>query len=73
MNQSLFAVGLLIFGFSLSILMPASMIRTWKELDYKPPAGGTVVMMMRALGLLILVAGLIILSGVVDITTMADS
>ncbi|VAX14813.1 hypothetical protein MNBD_NITROSPINAE04-1026 [hydrothermal vent metagenome] len=70
MNQSLFAVGLLIFGFSLMILMPASMIKSWRELDFRPPAGGAVIMLMRALGLFIIVSGLVILSGIVDITSV---
>ncbi len=70
MNQSLFAIGLLIFGFSLMILMPASMNKSWKELDFRPPAGGSVIMLMRFLGLLIMVSGLIILSGIVDIATI---
>jgi len=71
MNQSLFAVGLLIFGFSLMILMPASMIKSWKELDFRPPSGGAVIMMMRFLGLLIMVSGLVILSGIVDIVSVS--
>lgn len=70
MNQSLFAIGLLIFGFSLMILMPASMSKSWKELDFKPPSGGAVIMLMRTLGLFIMVFGLVILSGIVDIATV---
>ena len=70
MNQNLFAIGLLIFGFSLMILMPASMSKSWKELDFRPPAGVAVIMLMRALGLLIMVSGLIILSGIVDIVSV---
>lgn len=67
MNQELFAIGLLIFGFSLMILMPASMVKSWKDLDFKPPSGGSLIMLMRFLGLIIMVSGLVILSGIVDI------
>lgn len=70
MNQNLFAIGLLIFGFSLMILMPASMTRSWKELDFRPPSGGAVIMLMRFLGLLIMISGLVIFSGIVDIATV---
>jgi len=72
MNQSLFAIGLLIFGFSLMILMPASMTKAWKDLDFRPPAGGSVIMLMRALGLFIIISGLVILSGIVDITSVVN-
>jgi len=72
MNQSMFAIGLLIFGFSLMVLMPASMSKSWRELDFRPPAGGAVIMLMRALGLFIIVSGLLILSEMVDITAVID-
>ena len=71
MNQNLFAIGLLIFGFSLMILMPASMSKSWKELDFRPPSGRAVIMLMRFLGLFIMVSGLVILSGMVDIVSVS--
>lgn len=46
------------------------MTKAWKDLDFRPPAGGSVIMLMRALGLFIIVSGLVILSGIVDITSV---
>ena len=67
MNQDMFAVGLLIFGFSLAVFMPASTRRSWEILGSKPQGGEAVILMMRFLGLLVIAVGLVILAGMVDI------
>ncbi len=73
MNQNLFAAGLLIFGFSLLVFMPASMHKTWKDLDFKPPAGDVIVLMMRFLGLMVILFGLAVFSGAVDMSAMINN
>ncbi len=73
MNQNLFAAGLLIFGFSLLVFMPASMQKTWKDLDFKPPAGDAIVMMMRFLGLMVILFGLAVFTGAVDMSAMINN
>jgi hypothetical protein len=68
MNQSLFALGLFVVGFTLLYLMPASFHKNWKELGAKPPGGDSVVFMLRIMGALITLAAFIIASGAVDLT-----
>ncbi|MGK7346519.1 MAG: hypothetical protein ACNS63_12010 [Candidatus Nitrospinota bacterium M3_3B_026] len=66
-NELLFAVGLFVIGFTLLFLMPESMKRNWVELEYKPPAADTVVLMLRFLGLLLIIFGVAVLAGAVEI------
>lgn len=66
-TELLFAMGLFIIGFTLLFLMPESMKRHWAELEYKPPAADTVVLMLRFLGLLLIAFGVAVLSGAVEV------
>ncbi len=72
-QNSLFALGLFIFGFTLMILMPASMRKNWKLIGQKPVAGDTVILMMRFMGIIIIAAGALFLTGVVDIAPLASN
>ena len=70
MNNTLFAAGLFVFGFTLLFLMPASTQKSWKELGHKPPAGDSIILMMRFMGLLVIVFGVIALTGIVDLSSL---
>ncbi|VAX17015.1 hypothetical protein MNBD_NITROSPINAE01-1737 [hydrothermal vent metagenome] len=69
MNNTLLSAGLFVFGFTLLFLMPAGMMRTWKELGSKPIAGETTVLIMRFMGLLLIVAGVLFLLGIIDMAS----
>lgn len=73
MNQNLISLGLVVIGFTLFYLMPASMRKNWKEIGTKPPAGDAVLLLMRFMGLLTAAAGLVLMSGVVDLAKMAGN
>lgn len=73
MNQQLFAIGLFIIGFTLLFIMPASTIKSWKQLGCKPPGGDAVVFMMRFMGVLIIVFGAVILTGAIDIASLVPT
>lgn len=73
MNQNLVSLGLVVFGFTLFYLMPASMQKSWKDIGSKPPAGDAVLLLMRFMGLLAAAAGLIFLSGIIDLAKMAGN
>jgi len=70
MDNTLFAIGLFVFGFTLIFLMPASMQKSWKELNYKPPAGDTILLLMRFMGIFLLFAGAAFLSGAIDVSSV---
>ncbi len=71
MNTTLLSAGLFVFGFTLLFLMPAGMMKTWKELGSKPLAGDTTVLIMRFMGLLLIVAGVLFLLGIIDMASFA--
>lgn len=68
MNQGLFAAGMVIFGFTLMVLLPASMRRHWNELGGVPAAAGGVLLLMRFMGLAVIVVGAMIAMGYLNFT-----
>lgn len=72
MRNTLLAAGLFVFGFTLLFLMPAGMMRSWKELKSKPPAGDATILIMRFMGVLIIVMGAFFLAGIIDITAVIE-
>ncbi|MBI4827320.1 MAG: hypothetical protein HY804_00650 [Nitrospinae bacterium] len=67
MNQGLFAAGLAIFGFTLMVLLPASMRRHWDEMGGRPAAGGSLLLLMRFMGLVVILIGAMIALGYLNL------